>query len=380
MLIGIGKTGRRTPKKERLPRRPNSYPLRPKHFRSVSTGISSKRKSVKSHNRFSYPTLTQKTGGKSIDVVDTKACTSDANHSVAYANVLSLQSFSSGHASIFKLRDAGPRILLYGTSPCSEHSKINFTKKNSSSSLNSLSLLPNKAKGDCNASSNDEECILLEQVISSDSEGLIPSVIELPRSGSPSLRKVEIQHGDYRCFSSGHESSHSSISDWRDCFMCSDEDLEKDRVHDELTMVSNSSWNSPNSQKISSVETPRFKLNELAIPPSGMVCVAWINTRTGNRFINLPLNTKLERVKVWLGSSLPIVIEEEGRRGRLCDSKATLVQIIGKGLDPSKDGLGFFIGPVNGTVSYILKVCDLHRLYALRPTDLEEEEKLVSVL
>merc|ERR1719369_1974811 len=125
-------------------------------------------------------------------------------------------------------------------------------------------------------------------------------------------------------------------------------------------MVSNSSWNSPNSQKISSVETPRFKLNELAIPPSGMVCVAWINTRTGNRFINLPLNTKLERVKVWLGSSLPIVIEEEGRRGRLCDSKATLVQIIGKGLDPSKDGLGFFIGPVNGTVSYILKVCDLH--------------------
>jgi len=383
MLIGLGKTGRRTPKKEKLPNRPNSFPLRPKHFRSVSTGISLKPKSVKSRNCFSYPNLTPITGEKSIDVVDTKACTPDAsNHSSAYTKVLSLQSFSSGYASIFKLRNAGPRILLYGPSPCSELQKINFTKKNSSSSLNSLPSIPNKIKGDCNTSgSNDEECILLEQVNSSDSEGLMSSVVELPRSGSPSLRKVEVQHGDYRCFSAGHESSHSSISDWRDCFMCSNADVDIERVHDELAIGSNSSWDSSldSQQKIPSFETTRFKFNELDIPPSGMVCVAWINTRTGNRFINLPLNTKLERVLDWLGSSLPIVIEEDGKRGRLCDSNATLVQTVGKGLDPSKDGLGFFIGPVNGTVSYILKVCDLHRLYALRPTE-AEEEKMVSVL
>jgi len=380
MLIGLGKTGRRTPKKEKHPNRPNSFPLRPKHFRSVSTGISLKPTSVKRRSRFSYPI----TGEKSMDVADTKACTPDAsNHSPAYSKVLSLQSFSSGYASIFKLRNAGPRILLYGTSPCSELSKINFTKKNRSSSLNSLPSLPNKIKGDCNTSgSNDEECILLEQVNSSDSEGLMSSVVELPRSGSPSLRKVEIQHGDYRCFSAGHESTHSSISDWRDCFMCSNADVAIERVHDELAIASNSSWDSSwdSQQKIPSFETPRFKFSELDIPPSGMVCVAWINTRTGNRFINLPLNTKLERVLNWLGSSLPIVIEEDGKRGRLCDSNATLVQIVGKDLDPSKDGLGFFIGPVNGTVSYILKVCDLHRLYALRPTEVEEEEKLVSVL
>jgi len=383
MLIGLGKTGRRTPKKEKLPKRPNSFPLRPKHFRSVSTGISLKPKSVKSH-RFSYPMRAPITGEKSMDVVDTKACMADvSNHSPAYTKVLSLQSFSSGHASIFKLRNAGPRILLYGTSPYSELSKINFTKKNnSSSSLNSLPSVPNKIKGDCNTSgSNDEECILLEQVNSSDSEGLMSSVVELPRSGSPSLRKVEIQHGDYRCFSSGHESSHSSISDWRDCFMCSNADVEIERIHDELTIASNSSWESSldSQQKIPSFQTPRFKFNEQDIPPSGMVCVAWINTRTGNRFINLPLTTKLERVLDWLGSSLPIVIEEDGKRGRLCDSNTTLGQTVGKGLDPSKDGLGFFIGPVNGTVSYILKVCDLHRLYALRPTEAEEEEKLVSV-
>lgn len=388
MLVGITKTRRRGSKKKKLSSRSNSFLSRSKHLRSISTEISSKDKPVSSHKRFSFPSLSPITGGKPVDIVDTKVCSADASICTAsYNKVLSLKSFSSGQTSIFKLRDAGPRILLYGTSPCSELSKGNQTKNTSSTTSDSLPSLPIRRMGSSvynkRCASNDDECeLLLENVNSSDSDFMMSSVVELPRS--PSLRKVEKQQSEYRCFSSNRDSTLSAVSDWRDCFLCSDdaeEELSIERDIDELTLGSYSSWDSsPNSQqRIPSFEPSPLKLNGPELPPSGMVCVAWVNTRTGNRFINLPLNTKLESVRVWLGSPLPIVIEEDGRRGRLCDSKATLVQTVGKGLDPSKEGLGFFIGPVDGKVSYVLKVCDLNRLYALKPTEAEEEEKLLSL-
>jgi len=400
MLIGIAKTRRRGSKKKKLSNTPNSFTLRPKHLRSITTETSSKK--IKSKTHFSYPSLSPITRGKPVDIDDTKVCSTDASISTAsasYTKVLSLQSFSSGRASVFKLRGAGPRVSLYGTYPFSEPSKGNLTKNTSSPTSDSLSSPPIRRKGNSSDSlpslpnrrkgssvynkrfmSNDDECeLLLENVNSSDSDFMMSSVVELP--GSPSLRKVEKQQSGRRSFTSVPDSLQSAVSDWRDCFVCSDadEELSIERPLDELTLDSNSSWDSiPSSeQKIPGFESSPFELNELELPPSGMVCVAWVNTRTGNRFINLPLNTKLESVRVWLGTPLPIVIEEDGRRGRLCDSKATLIQTVRNGLDPSKEGIGFFIGPVDGNMSYVLKVCNLNRLYALRPSAPEEAEKLL---
>lgn len=386
MLVGVKKTRRRGSKKKKLSSRSSSYLSRSKHLRSISTEISSKGKPVSNQKRYSYPSLSPITGGKPVDIVDTKVCSTHASIcTTSYSKVLSLKSFSSGRTSIFKLRDAGPRILFYGPAPCSELSK--GTKNTSSTTSDSLPSLPIRRMGTsvCNkrCASNGDECeLLLENVNSSDSDFMMSSVVELPRS--PSLRKVEKQQSEYRYFPPKRDSSLSAVSDWRDCFVCSDdpeEELSIERDLDELTLGSNSSWDSsPHSeQKIPSFEPSPLKLNVPEIPPDGMVCVAWVNARTGNRFINLPLNTKLESVRVWLGSPLPIVIEEDGKRGRLCDPKATLVQTVGKGLDPTKEGLGFFIGPVDGKVSYVFKVCDLNRLYALRPTEAEEEEKLLSL-
>jgi len=112
------------------------------------------------------------------------------------------------------------------------------------------------------------------------------------------------------------------------------------------------------------------------IPPAGMLFAAWFNTKIGNRYKTFHLYEKLQTVIDWLGTPLPIVIQEPGCGGRRCDCDLTLAQALGKMFQsPSQQGVAFFTGPVNGKLSYLMTIVDLNQLCALKRTEDEKLEK-----
>jgi len=112
-----------------------------------------------------------------------------------------------------------------------------------------------------------------------------------------------------------------------------------------------------------------------------MLYAAWINSKLGNRFKTFHLDAKLETVVDWLGTQLPIAVQEPGSGGRRCDSKWTIAEALGKTLkSPSLQGVAIFVGPVNSKLSYLMTIVDLCQLCALEETDDEEIEELQSWL
>jgi len=320
------------------------------------------------------------------------------------ANV-SLQSFSSGKASMFKLRGAGSRFLFNGTSSESVNANDNLSRKMRStwSSMSSVPLYstprkstPQKADKQ-NSSSNFGEVDLFNL----DNE--MASSVEFIRN-SPSLRKVcspvasdsskshptttlkvdEMSEGFAFPPLPGSGSVDSRISDWLDQFANdTDSEISTEKSPSEQRSISTTCWSSTINSRFPKQSQgkpclPSFKAKELPlpVPPVGMVFVAWVNASQGYRFKTFPLSIKLQKVREWLGEPLPIVVQEPGKRGRSCDYKVTLSQALGKLLkNPYKQGVAFFIGPVNGTLSYSMKVSDLDRLSALRTIDDDEEKE-----
>jgi len=116
------------------------------------------------------------------------------------------------------------------------------------------------------------------------------------------------------------------------------------------------------------------------LPPAGTLFVGWVN-KTGNRFKTFELHAKLQTLIDWLGTPLPIVIQDSGRSGKRCDPDLTLAQALGKMLkSPSQQGIAFFIGPVNGKLSYLMTMVDLYQLCALKAREDEKLEKVKSWL
>jgi len=86
----------------------------------------------------------------------------------------------------------------------------------------------------------------------------------------------------------------------------------------------------------------------------------------GMRFTKLPLDTPLELVAKWLnkGSIISIPISEDlhpwKTKKMACggSSKKTLTEVFGDYLDPERDAIVCFVGPVEGRLSYKLSICE----------------------
>jgi len=325
--------------------------------------------------RFSLPAIVPTPRGNTVDIEE-KISTEDGLLDEAYSEILSLENFSNGRASIFKLRGASSRFWHCRKK---SSSRVACTKESQPSSLISKkeSLLGQKLV----APAETVDHIAFPELSDCDSDLQMSNLVDFPKN-SPSESVMKIEKGDLPCVSPFIGSVQSAVSDWRDDFVISDTDsdfglgLGIDKEVVDSNAPSTASWGSNPDCELSNQCRKSIPL-EPKLPPAGMVLVAWLNTRTGNRFSNFPLETKLVRVIDWLGSPLPVVVHEPGRSARRCDAETVLARVVGQSLgDPSKQGIGFFIGPVNGVVNYVLKVCDLTLLYALRTAEDEEEEKL----
>jgi len=170
----------------------------------------------------------------------------------------------------------------------------------------------------------------------------------------------------------------SCFSDWNEDFIGWDEES----CHSpELTSASRNSWGSDltspmerslflDDQNAASDDGHRIrsKIMEEECSPEGMILVIHINSKSGNRFSNFPVDCLILEVTNWLGESLPVFIDGEGNdRRRRCKPNCSLLDCFGKSLEkPEKWGLACFVGPVNGRICWVIKVCELSRLCGLR--------------
>jgi len=299
-----------------------------------------------------------------------------------FADVLSYQNFSRGKTSIFKLRNASSRFFFNEASSASENSKESRTKKMRStwscSSLPSISLSSKDDMQLCTKFSTPSPAGLSLGQLETD---LMSSSAEFLRN-SPSLIKLD-EESDYHLFPP-IPGSDSAMSDWRDHFAYPETDSEFNAEKTSLENTDSNSrsysfttWSSRSNSRLPKPNPmQKCTLKPKNIPPPGMLLAAWLNTKTGNRFKTFRLDAKLETVINWLGSALPIVVQEPESAGRLCDPNLTIAQALGKMLkNPSQQGIAFFIGPVNSKLSYMMTVCDLCQLSALKTPKDEEKER-----
>merc|ERR1719189_52747 len=143
---------------------------------------------------------------------------------------------------------------------------------------------------------------------------------------SPAMVMVD-EESDYYSFPR-ISASDSVISAWPDQFSFSETESEFNAMKSSLeaTNSRSTSLRSLSSRSKSRLQKPMYNCNlqPKYLPPPGMLYVAWINTKHGNRFKTFHLDAKLETVIDWLGNQLPIVVQEPGSGGRRCDSEWTI--------------------------------------------------------
>jgi len=102
---------------------------------------------------------------------------------------------------------------------------------------------------------------------------------------------------------------------------------------------------------------------------NGEVFMSYMS-KSGMIYTSAPWDMKIEEIANWLndGSSELIPISRHIHPKRLVVEtrsnfrKQTLSEIFGDRLNPEKDGITFFVGPVEGKMSFKMSVCDLKLL------------------
>lgn len=123
-------------------------------------------------------------------------------------------------------------------------------------------------------------------------------------------------------------------------------------------------------------------------PKKNHVFVSYV-TKTGMRWDHKDLSMRIEELAEWLNedfkseSQIPIsqnisVGSKNFRRGKKF-RKQTIAEAVGD-LDPSKEGLTFFIGPVNGKLCFKMSVCDLHQIRELLSPMLHKTKDINKVI
>jgi len=314
----------------------------------------------------------------------------DASEEITHENELTKipsVELSFGNFSRFrkstKLQKTNSSLSAYGASSVAGNTKESRTKKKrSSKSCPSLSSIIGTTTEDFQLfhryiTQNKKPGELKLEYIESD---LISGSVEFLRN-SPTMVEVN-EETDYYSFPQ-ISASDSVISDWLDQFSFPETESEFNALKSSLepTHSHSMSLRSRSSRSKSRLQKPTYRCNlkPKYVPPPGMLCAAKINTKLGNRFKTFHLDAKLETVVDWLGTQLPIVVQEPGSGGRRCDSEWTIAEALGKMLkSPSHQGVAFFAGPVNSKLSYLMTIVDLCQLCALKTTDDEEIEELQS--
>jgi len=93
-------------------------------------------------------------------------------------------------------------------------------------------------------------------------------------------------------------------------------------------------------------------------------------SKAGLRFTFVPLKTRLDRIATWLNKDSPYSIpishnvhsRNLGIERRKKSNKQTLLDIFGGDLNPEKEGITCFIGPVEGRISFKMTKCDINQL------------------
>lgn len=98
-------------------------------------------------------------------------------------------------------------------------------------------------------------------------------------------------------------------------------------------------------------------------------------SKNGMRYTFVPMDIRIEEVAVWLnkgsGTEYKIPISDHVqeccfRRLNLKRinkfSKGTLSELFGDSFDPEKNGITFFVGPVEGVIKFKMSVCELQSL------------------
>jgi len=184
-------------------------------------------------------------------------------------------------------------------------------------------------------------------------------------------------------------------SNW-DIYFASETDLTSG-VHDRnLLPIEGTDWEE-SEITLSQPPSPNKRLSKLSIeeglfPDSGNEVLLSFLSKLGLRYTTCPLNTRLEEVAAWLNLStnrtLPICeISNETIRSVNAPTKTfrrkTLSEVFGERLDPSKTGITFFLGPVEGKTFFKMILCDVDKLKrAIRETDgivLKEGHNLTEV-
>jgi len=374
LLDGMTKS---RPSKKKTKRRRPTRETRPAPFNGMKRMQVPSRRKRRISRKSSKSSKTVQARGKNVDSLFEKDTRSHQLPSSPLATrVVSFQEISSGRAAVSKLSASSLRCEFFRVpehlSPRDHRSK-SFTSKKEGVESN----------GNTRTSLSKEDECRTPQSLRDDDDIFLQSInVEFPNDAERDSSRVFPEQSwskDKRSSMGSALGTYiSCFSDWNDDFIGWDEES----YHSpELTSASRHSWGSDltspmerslflDEQYPASEDGHRIrsKLTEEEGSPEGMILVIHINSKSGNRFSNFPVDCLLLEVTNWLGESLPVYIDGEGNaRRRRCKPNCSLLDCFGKSLEkPEKWGLACFVGPVNGKVCWVIKVCELSRLNGLR--------------
>jgi len=185
-------------------------------------------------------------------------------------------------------------------------------------------------------------------------------------------------------------------SNW-DIFFASETDLTTGWHERHVPPMEGTDWEESEILTLSQPPTPDKTLSKHSIEDGlfsdvGNEVLVLFLSKLGLRYTTFPLTTRLEEVAMWLNLStnrtLPICeIRNETIRPNNAPKKTfrrrTLSEVFGERLDPSTNGITFFLGPVEGKTFFKMSLCDVDKLKrAIRETDcivLKEGDNLAEV-
>jgi len=186
-------------------------------------------------------------------------------------------------------------------------------------------------------------------------------------------------------------------SNWDIYFVASDTEHTSGWHERDALQMEYTDWEESEILTLSQPPTPNNRLSKRSndeglFPDAGNEVLLSFLSKLGLRYTTCPLNTRLEEVAAWLNLStnrtLPICeISYETIRSGNAPTKTfrrkTLSEVFGERLDPSKTGITFFLGPVEGKTFFKMILCDIDQLKrAIRETDcivLKEGHNLAEV-
>jgi len=159
--------------------------------------------------------------------------------------------------------------------------------------------------------------------------------------------------------------NYESLQDWTDWHTTQIELSQQELSADKLSKEDVQHLENSGSGDSISLEN----LSPENFPQKGEVLLSH-HSKGGLRFTIVPLDTQLGDIAAWLNKgsqfSIPISLNIHPKRMEIKShdksSKKTLSDIFGGDLNPEKEGITIFVGPVEGKISFKMSKCNLNLL------------------